>query len=66
MKKPVTPRVREAVGKTVEAVLEENKEVNIHMIIEILEKEYNIKFFNMDILEQLIKDALNDIVFIYC
>lgn len=66
MKKPIPPRVRECVAKTVEAVLEENKEVNIYMIIEMLQKEYNIKFFNMEILEQLIKEALNDIVFIYC
>ncbi|NSB16490.1 hypothetical protein [Clostridium beijerinckii] len=66
MKKPIPPRVKECVAKAVEVVLEEKKEVNIHMIIEILQNEYNIRFFNMEILEQLIKEALNDIVFIYC
>ena len=66
MRRPVTQKVKEAVAKTVEVVLEETKEVNTCMIIEILEREYNIKFFNMEILQQLIKEALDDIVFIYC
>ena len=66
MRRPVTQKVKESVAKTVEVVLEETKEVNTCMIIEILEREYNIKFFNMEILQQLIKEALDDIVFIYC
>lgn len=66
MKKPITPKVREAVQKVTEVVLEENKEVDLFKIIETLEKEYNIKFFNMDVLQKLIKEALQEIVFIYC
>ncbi|EKQ50303.1 MULTISPECIES: hypothetical protein [unclassified Clostridium] len=66
MKKPITPKVREAVQKVTEVVLEENKEVDLFKIIEILEKEYNIKFFNMEVLQKLIKEALQEIVFIYC
>jgi predicted P-loop ATPase len=66
MKKPITAKVREAVQKATEIVLEENKEVDLFKIIEILEKEYNIKFFNMEVLQMLIKEALEEIVFIYC
>ena len=66
MKKPITPRVREAVQKVTEVVLEETKEIDIQMIIEILEKEYKIKFVNMEVLQKLIKESLEEIVFIYC
>lgn len=66
MIKPITPKVREAVQKATEVVLEETKEVDVSRIIYILESEYKIKFFNMKVLEQLIKEALDNIVFIYC
>lgn len=66
MKKPITPKVKEAVSKVTAVVLEETKEVNIQMIIEILESEYKIKFFNMEVLEKLIQEELEEIVFIYC
>lgn len=66
MLKPITPNVKEAVQKATEVVLEETKEVDITKIIYILESEYKIRFFNMEILEKLIKEALNNIVFIYC
>jgi hypothetical protein len=66
MKKPITPKVKEAVSTVTAVVLEETKEVDIQMIIQILEKEYKIKFFNMEVLQKLIKEALEEIVFIYC
>ena len=66
MKKPITPKVREGVQKVTEVVLEETKEIDIQMIIEILEKEYKIKFVNMEVLQKLIKESLEEIVFIYC
>lgn len=66
MKKPITPKVREAVQIVTEVVLEETKEIDIQMIIEILEKEYKIKFVNMEVLQKLIKESLEEIVFIYC
>lgn len=66
MLKPITPKVREAVQKATEVVLEETKEVDVSRIIYILESEYKIEFFNMKVLEQLIKEALDNIVFIYC
>ena len=66
MLKPITPNVKEAVQKATEVVLEETKEVDMAKIIYILESEYKIKFFNMEVLEKLIKEALNNIVFIYC
>ena len=66
MLKPVTPKIRDAVATVTAVVLEETKEVDIQMIIEILENEYKIKFFNMEVLEKLIKEALEEIVFIYC
>ena len=66
MLKPITPKVKEAVQKATEIVLEETKEVDVSRIIYILESEYKIRFFNMKVLEQLIKEALDNIVFIYC
>ncbi|MEQ3340148.1 hypothetical protein [Clostridium butyricum] len=66
MKKPITADVREAVQKATEVVLEETKDVDVSKIIGILESEYKIRFFNVEVLEQLIKEALNNIVFIYC
>lgn len=66
MKKPITANVREAVQKATEVVLEETKDVDVSKIIGILGSEYKIRFFNVEVLEQLIKEALNNIVFIYC
>ncbi|MDI9208078.1 hypothetical protein [Clostridium butyricum] len=66
MKKPITANVKEAVQKATEVVLEETKDVDVSKIIGILESEYKIRFFNVEVLEQLIKEALNNIVFIYC
>lgn len=66
MKKPITANVREAVQKATEVVLEETKDVDVSKVIGILESEYKIRFFNVEVLEQLIKEALNNIVFIYC
>nr|WP_321026304.1 hypothetical protein [Clostridium neonatale] len=66
MLKPITPNIKEAVQKATEVVLEEAKDVDVSKIIDILESEYKIKFFNMEVLQKLIKEALNNIVFIYC
>ena len=66
MLKPITPNVKEAVQKATEVVLEETKDVDVSKIIDILESGYKIKFFNMEVLQKLIKEALNNIVFIYC
>ena len=66
MLKPITPNVKEAVQKATEVVLEETKEVDVEKIIYILESEYKIRFFNTEVLEKLIKEALNNVVFIYC
>lgn len=66
MQKPITPDVKEKVSKVTEVVLEETKEVDVYRIKELLEKEYKIKFFNGEALQKLIKEALDDIVYIYC
>ena len=66
MLKPITPNVKDAVQKATEVGLEETKDVDVSKIIYILESEYKIKFFNMEVLQKLIKEALNNIVFIYC
>ena len=66
MLKPIRPNVKDAVQTATEVVLEETKDVDVSKIIYILESEYKIKFFNMEVLQKLIKEALNNIVFIYC
>ena len=65
MKKIIPPRVKESVQKATEVVLEEIKEVDVYKIKETLEKEYKIKFFNLEVLQKLIQESLNEIVFIY-
>lgn len=57
--------VRQAVSKTVEKLIEENKELDIFKIVYILENEYGIRFYNLEILQGLIKKSLDEIVFIY-
>lgn len=63
--KQVPLNVRQAVSKTVEKLIEVNKEVDIFKIVYILENEYGIKFYNLEILQELIKKSLDEIVFIY-
>ena len=63
--KQVPLNVRQAVSKTVEKLIEANKEVDIFKIVYILENEYGIKFYNLEILQELIKKSLDEIVFIY-
>lgn len=66
MQKPITPEVKEKVYKATEVVLQETKEVDVYRIKELLEKELKVKFVNMEALQKLIKEALDDIVYIYC
>lgn len=63
--KQVPLNVRQAVSKTVEKLIEENKELDIFKIVYILENEYGIRFYNLEILQGLIKKLLDEIVFIY-
>lgn len=65
MRKPITQKVREAVQKATETVLDENKEVDILKIAELLEHEYRIKFFDYEVLGKLVQEALKNVVYIY-
>lgn len=64
MSRTIEPDVKEAVYKSTKAALQETKEVNLTKIIEILESEYKIKFFNAEVLYKLVEEALNQIVYI--
>lgn len=64
MNKPITADIKEAVRKATEVVLEETKEVNIFKIMEILESEYKIRFYNLELLQKLLQEALNQIAYI--
>lgn len=66
IKQVIPSEVKKAVAKVVIGVLEETKEVDMGKIIVTLEKEHKIKFFNMEILQKLVKEELDNIVFIYC
>ncbi|SCJ08552.1 Uncharacterised protein [uncultured Clostridium sp.] len=63
--KQVPLNVRQVIAKTVEKLIEENKELDIFKIVYILENEYGIRFYNLEILQGLIKKSLDEIVFIY-
>lgn len=62
--KKISKEVREKVQEATEKILEEKHEVDVYLIKEILEKEYKVKFFNDGVLQTLIKEALDNIVYI--
>lgn len=63
--KQIPLNVRQAVTKTVENLIEEHKEVDVLKVSTTLEDKYGIKFYNLGVLKDLIKKALDEIVFIY-
>ncbi|MBD7914242.1 hypothetical protein H9660_03695 [Clostridium sp. Sa3CUN1] len=63
--KQVPLNVRQAVSKTVESLIEENKAVEIFKVASILEEKHGIRFYNLSVLQDLIKKALDEIVFVY-
>lgn len=63
--KQVPLNVRQAVSKVVEKLIEEHKELDIFKVAYILEDKYGIRFYNLEILQGLIKKSLDEIVFIY-
>ncbi|MGG7144834.1 hypothetical protein ACQPVP_15430 [Clostridium nigeriense] len=63
--KQIPLNVRQAVTKTVENLIEEHKEVDVLKVATTLEDKYGIKFYNLGVLQDLIKKVLDEIVFIY-
>lgn len=62
--KKISKEVREKIQEATEKILEEKHEVDVYTIKELLEKEYKVKFFNDEVLQTLIKEALDNIVYI--
>ncbi len=56
--------VKELVFLVTEEVVQKENDVNMAEIIRMLEEEHNIKFFNLGVLQQLVNEALNNIVYI--
>lgn len=56
--------VKELVFLVTEEVVRKENDVNMAEIIRSLEEEHNIKFFNLGVLQQLVNEALNNIVYI--
>ena len=56
--------VKELVFLVTEEVLRKENDVNMAEIIRTLEEEHNIKFFYLSVLQQLVNEALNNIVYI--
>ena len=56
--------VKELVFLATEEVVRKENDVNMAEIIRTLEEEHNIKFFNLSVLQQLVNEALNNIVYI--
>lgn len=63
--KQVPLNVRQAVSKVVEKLIEEHKELDIFKVAYILEDKYGIRFYNLGVLQELIKKTLDEIVFTY-
>ena len=62
--KIVAQEIKEKVFLVTEEVVREENEVNMSEIIRKLEEEQKIKFFNLGVLQQLVNEALNNIVYI--
>lgn len=62
--KAVSKDVKNKIKEATEKVLEDKKAVDFYGIKEELEKEHKIKFFNDEVLQMLIKEALDNIVYI--
>ena len=62
--KIVAQEIKETVFLVTEEVVREENEVNMSEIIRKLEEEHKIKFFNLSVLQQLVNEALNNIVYI--
>ena len=56
--------IKEKVFLATEEVVRKENDVNMGEIIRKLEEEHNIKFFNLGVLQQLVNEALNNIVYI--
>ena len=56
--------VKELVFLVTEEVVQKENDVNMAEIIRMLEEEHNIKFFNLGVLQQLVNEALNNIIYI--
>lgn len=56
--------VKELVFLVTEEVVRKENDVNMAEIIRKLEEEHNKKFFNLGVLQQLVNEALNNIVYI--
>jgi hypothetical protein len=62
--KAITKEIKQYVQEATEKVLEEEKEASYYRIKEVLEKEYKKRFFNDTVLQNLIKESLENIVYI--
>lgn len=62
--KAISKELRQYIQQATEKVLEEDKEPNYYKIKEVLEKEFKKRFFNDVVLQNLINEALNNIVYI--
>lgn len=56
--------IKEKVFLATEEVVRKENDVNMGEIIRKLEEEHNIKFFNLGVLQQLVNEALNNIIYI--
>lgn len=62
--KKISKEVREKVQEATEKILEDKKEVDVYSIKELLERDYRVKFFNDSVLQVLVKEALDNIIYI--
>lgn len=62
--KIITKEIKQYIQQATEKVLEAEKELNYYKIKEVLEKDFKKRFFNDTVLQNLINEALNNIVYI--
>jgi hypothetical protein len=62
--KKVPKDIRENIQIATERLLENKMEASVENVNDILKRNYDVEFFNEEILRYLIKEALNNIVYI--
>lgn len=62
--KKISKDIKVKVQEATEKILQDKHDVDVYSIKEVLERDYKVKFFNDSVLQVLVKESLDNIVYI--
>lgn len=62
--KKISNDIKVKVQEATEKILQDKHDVDVYSIKEVLERDYKVKFFNDSVLQVLVKESLDNIVYI--